>query len=913
MTGGEHGDQVARLWRPEVDIASFVEDSPDVIFRLDRCFRYTYMNSAIERFSGRPHEYFLGKIVSEIQIAGYDPAGLVEACREVLATCSEVHREFSFREKRYRTRIIPESESDGTVKGLLGITEDITVRERVEETLRETQHQHVALIQAIDGIVWELDYASWKFTFVSKQAEKLLGYPTEQWLQDPDFWPSRLHPEDRTWVPRVCMEASAKGEDHQFEYRMIAADGRTVWFRDIVTVEVKGGQTACLRGIMVDITASKTEEVFRAGQNRVLEMIAAGASVPDVLTALVLLIESQCDDALCSVVLLDEDGMRLRHIAAPNLPGEYNEALVGQVIGPGAGSCGSAMYYARAVVTRDIEEDTLWDDYRYLARRYGLRACWSTPIVSSKGKVLGSFAMYWREPREPAAEHHRLVAVATHIAGIAIERQLAQEALEESERRFRAIYSEAGTGMSLLDLTSRRPLESNRALQRMLGCNGDELSRLETFHELTCPDDRAHDGAVHRELREGKRQMARMEKHYKLRDGRNVWANVIFTVVPDSKAQPKYLIGMHEDITDRKIAEDALRASEERYRNVVETQADMICRCLPDTTITFVNDAYCRYYGKERNEIIGRTFLEFLPVSEKPVVLTYVNSVLTNAGSEPLEHRALKKDGTVGWLQWTTYVVRDAHGNVIELQGIGRDITGRKLAEEALKKSEKALRRSDEQIRNLAGKLMKAQEEERRRISRELHDDLGQSVAALSLFLSKVRRQLGSEAAAPVICDLEKVQNNVNQLADGIRHISHQLHPALLERAGLVAALKSFVREFGDLECVNVQLNLPKRRIAIPEEIALCLYRLAQESLHNVARHSGAKHAEITLSKSRGHARLLVRDNGRGFDPEHLDHAGGLGLVSMSERVRLLHGRFKVSTRPGKGTVISATIPFADK
>src|SRR6516165_7177288 len=137
------------------------------------------------------------------------------------------------------------------------------------------------LVHSIDGILWELDYVNWNFTFVSKQAEEILGYPIERWLADPGFWLASLHPDDRDWVLTSCKEASEKGEDHQFVYRMIAADGRVVWLRDIVTVEMSEGRPVRLRGVMVDITSRKKEEALRAGQNRVLEMIATGAQLRD--------------------------------------------------------------------------------------------------------------------------------------------------------------------------------------------------------------------------------------------------------------------------------------------------------------------------------------------------------------------------------------------------------------------------------------------------------------------------------------------------------------------------------------------------------------------------------------------------------------------------------------------------------
>lgn len=165
---------------------------------------------------------------------------------------------------------------------------------------------------------------------------------------------------------------------------------------------------------------------FKAEQNRILRMIAANAPLGEILNNLVLLIEAQSPDMLCSVLLLSDDGDHIQHGAAPSLSPQYVKAIDGSPIGPKNGSCGTAMYRGKSVIVTDIFEDPLWEDYKDLVRGSGLRACWSTPILSGRGKVLGSFAMYYREPRTPTGEEAHLTSVATYIAGLAIERKSSQ-------------------------------------------------------------------------------------------------------------------------------------------------------------------------------------------------------------------------------------------------------------------------------------------------------------------------------------------------------------------------------------------------------------------------------------------------------------------------------------------------------
>jgi len=179
--------------------------------------------------------------------------------------------------------------------------------------------------------------------------------------------------------------------------------------------------------------AEKKEEEFRVGQSRILQKLAANAPLSEILERLVLLIEAQSPGMLCSVLLLSGDGDHVRHGAAPTLPPEYVEAIDGGQIGPKHGSCGTAIYRGEPVVVTDIASDPLWEDYKDLALANDLRACWSTPIFSGRGKVLGSFAMYYREPRTPTGEEAGLTEVATRIAGLAIEHHAAKEILARTQ------------------------------------------------------------------------------------------------------------------------------------------------------------------------------------------------------------------------------------------------------------------------------------------------------------------------------------------------------------------------------------------------------------------------------------------------------------------------------------------------
>jgi GAF domain-containing protein len=173
--------------------------------------------------------------------------------------------------------------------------------------------------------------------------------------------------------------------------------------------------------------AQEDSPEFAAEQKRIEDLIAAAAPLRDVLSELVLMIEAQSPEMLCSILLLSDDGNHVRHSVAPSLPENYIKVIDGSPIGPKHGSCGTAMFRGKPVVVTDIATDPLWEEYRNFAWAINVAACWSTPILSSKGKVLGSFAMYYREPRGPKPEEQRLTDVATKLASRAIEHSVARE------------------------------------------------------------------------------------------------------------------------------------------------------------------------------------------------------------------------------------------------------------------------------------------------------------------------------------------------------------------------------------------------------------------------------------------------------------------------------------------------------
>ena len=313
-------------------------------------------------------------------------------------------------------------------------------RKRAAEQLSDTNEILQSILSNMGDAVIVADKGG-HFLVFNPAAERMFGkgatqMPFTEWSQLYGLYlADKITPFPHDQLP---LARSIRGEEvdnvEMFVRHERAPHG--LW-TEITGRPLRGANGDVLGGVIVcrDITQVKEEEFFRAGQSGVLEMIAADAPLPDVLTSLVLLMEGQAEGLRCSILLLNRDGKHVRHGAAPNLPETYVKAVNGAPIGPRNGSCGTAMYRRRPVVVTDVMTDPLWADYRELAKICGLRACWSTPILSAQGDVLGSFAMYREENRGPLPEETRLTQIATHIAGIAIDRQRQQEILREREAR----------------------------------------------------------------------------------------------------------------------------------------------------------------------------------------------------------------------------------------------------------------------------------------------------------------------------------------------------------------------------------------------------------------------------------------------------------------------------------------------
>ncbi|HEU0178900.1 MAG TPA: PAS domain S-box protein [Blastocatellia bacterium] len=912
-------------------------------------------------------------------------------------------------------------------------------RQRVGESLRETTAQ-LARTEDFSLVMVTKASLDGRWLKVPPTLCELLGYTEEELLEG--CFKDVTHPDDfeADWSQRQRL---INGEIKSFglEKRYIHKDGHTVWVDlNCSIVTDAHGRPVHFLTYVKDITETKRAELNTQFINQLDFELSQIADADEIIRLATGRLGEYLGVTSCKVIEVNpaadlavvRESWHGWRLDGKSIVGEYR---ISDFTTP---EFRHALDAGQAAVVNDVRTDPRTRDFAPKYESFGVGAFVTIPALNEKHWE-ASLNINHPHARDWRPDETQLMRDLTARLWPAFKRARAVEALRDSEERFRQLAENIGAAFFITEGFSETPPGQLRyvspAYEKIWGRSRESLyqdsrSWLEAIHT----DDIEH---VLDALRSAGRAQFDEEFRITRPDGEVRWVHDRVFPIRDEDGEIYRLAGIVEDITGRKMIEGALRESEERYRSVVENQTELICRYLPDTTLTFVNESYCRYFAKTQEELIGTKFLDLIPEPAREAARKHVESLVENPRIEIDEHEVLLPDGGIGWQQWVDHAILDANGKVVEFQAVGRDITERKQveeerregeerlrlaleagrmgvwewdtrtnavkwskehytvlglrplsvdpdyyswadrvhpddlpvateamcraveekreyrveyrviwpdgsvrwveghgkpvydesgqclkvnglivdiserkeAEEALRESEEALRKSYARIEDLAGRLIAAQEEERRHIARELHDDLNQQVAALAIGISRLRRQFPNPDAA-VLEQIAKLREKTDLLSERIRQVSHELHSSILQHVGLPAALNSYCAEFSDREGITVKLDIRYDVDALPSEAALCLYRVAQESLRNIAIHSGARNAVVTLTGVNGAVELRVADQGVGFDPEHARESPGLGLVSMEERVKLLHGSFELITRPGAGTELRALIPL---
>jgi PAS domain S-box-containing protein len=421
----------------------------DVIFHLrveGERFRFVEVNPAFTKATGLSEDQIVGKLVDEI-VPEPSLSLVLSKYREAIAERRTVRweevTEYPTGKKYGEVSITPVVGADGRCTRLLGTVHDVTEARQRDETIR--LYADIVRSVQIGLTVWSApdpdDPGTITLVAFNPQAERAAGVDLAEHVGRPIV---EISPAARTnGLLDILCDVARHGAVRELGALRSRRDRPR-------TYAVKGFPLPgkCVGLAVEDVSVRARAQALSALEQRVLEMVASGMALRDVLRTLVELIEEQMPSAIASVLLLSPDGTRLLHGAAPGLPADYNRAIDGAKIGPKAGSCGTAAALGRPVIVSDIELDPLWDDYRELARQFGLRACWSTPITAASGRVLGTFALYYRVPRSPLPEDLELIGRICHVAGIAIQRHELDEQLRELSAHIDAAREEERTGIA---------------------------------------------------------------------------------------------------------------------------------------------------------------------------------------------------------------------------------------------------------------------------------------------------------------------------------------------------------------------------------------------------------------------------------------------------------------------------------
>jgi PAS domain S-box-containing protein len=363
-------------------------------------------------------------------------------------------------------------------------------------------------------------------------------------------------------------------------------------------------------------------------------------------------------------------------------------------------------------------------------------------------------------------------------------------------------------------------------------------------------------------------------------------------LVSDLKDVRKRMRRADAKVAHAREAEAVLRESDRQFRTLANAAPVMIWTIGPDKRCTYFNDVWLAFTGRSLETELTNGWTAGICDEDLPRCMETYTAAFDHHEPFRIEHRLQRRDSEYRWLFDQGVPRFDVDGAFAGYIVSAIDVTERK--------------RSEELIHDLAGRLIVRQEVERQRIARELHDDIGQGIALLKVDIDLMATGVDSEQTR---AQLYKLSSRVGEIATDLHDVSYELHPSRLRAIGLVSALQSLCRDTSVQRSVRVTFTQGVVPPSVDADVSLCLYRIAQESLHNVVRHSQARDARVTIASDDGFVSLQIADSGIGFDPRHVAHAG-LGLHSMRERVAILNGQLSIDAAQGSGTQIMVRIPL---
>jgi PAS domain S-box-containing protein len=908
-----------------------------------------------------------------------------------------------------------------------------SLRESVS-ILGDSEEKFRVLVHSINGIVWEADAETLQFTFVSQSAERILGYPVNEWKTARWFLRDHLHPEDLDRVLHLCGAVGQALGDYEFRCRMIAANGQLIWLHCKVQVVPERGGRVKLRGIMTDISRYAAMEIER---DRAVEALRQREE--ELLEAQrVAQVGSWVWDPRADTVTWSEQLYRIAGLDPHLPPPPFKEH--GQLLTPGSWE------RLRAAVEEALRSAIPYELDLEMVRPDGSRR-W----IVARGETL----------RDERGHIVKLRGTAQDIT----ERKRDEESL----RLFRALIDQSNDSIEVIDPETFRFLDVNERACLDHGYSREEFLSMNVFD--IDPDARATETAVRGALEQSGFQV--FDSYHRRRDRTTFPVEV---AVRSIQLDRKYYVAVVRDITQRKRAEEALQASEARFRSLFESSPDAIILTDAAGKIIEMNSQVQEFFGYNRAELVGKPVETLLPERFRKAHpeqrARYNAEPRIRPMSKGLDLYGARKDGSEFPVDIMLSLVETAEGRVA--LSVIRDITARKLAEEALRRQEATVRslfhlaktltstldlqtildllnfqsinlvraqagcaglrteqglacesffhegirqemhlawppgvgipgrvleskktyltndaahdplipakmrkalglqrvlsvpildargeviaffalhnkqggdfvesdveavegiaqvasvaiqnalayqriqQAESELRRLSAQLINSQDEERRRIARELHETTAQDLAALRMSLGRVNRT-ASHLPAPAQEAIQEALQLSDRLIQAVRTLSYVLHPPLLDVAGLCSAVTWYAEGFSKRSGIDVEVELADGLGRFPREYETTLFRIMQECLTNVHNHSGSRRARVRMARENGHVLMEVQDFGKGMagwsgrEPAS-DAQFGVGIAGMRERVKQYHGTLDIDSTRGKGTTVRVVLPIA--
>jgi PAS domain S-box-containing protein len=503
-----------------------------------------------------------------------------------------------------------------------------------------------------------------------------------------------------------------------------------------------------------------------------------------------------------------------------------------------------------------------------------------------------------------------------------VELAAVHEALRISEQHLHSIFQASAVGIAVQTIEGNF-LTVNDAFCSITGYSSAELTKL-GCQSIMDADDWKQSQELLKKLLAREIPAFVIEKRYIQKDGRKVWVqNSVSLFRSDAEEGRDTVVVVCQDINRRKQAEEALRESEDRFRTLADHVPPFAWMADRAGWIFWYNRRWFEYTGTTSEEMQGWGWTKVHHPDHVDRVVEKISRCFATGEDWEDTFPLRGKDGNYRWFLSRAVPIRNVHGEIFRWLGTNTDITEQKETESALQEIRRdleirvdqrttELRAANDGLRELSSRLIQMQDQERRRIARELHDSIGQLLVAMGLNIEAVKRE-GHKLSATAAQAIEESNGLIDEISKEIRTISHLLHPPLLDEVGLPSALRWYIDGFAQRSRIATTVNIPDELHRLPQDHEIAIFRIVQECLTNVHRHSGSSTCAINITQGEEQLRVEIRDKGRGIPKGKeltLPSSGGVGFRGMQERLRQLGGSLQIESTEN-GTLVIATLPFA--